>query len=80
MTTKAATAKASDGVKVLTVRLPWDEADRVEFIARVAGISVNDVFRRALEQYLTVLRADEDFVARATALLARDRELAKQLV
>lgn len=67
-------------VKVVTVRLPQDDAGRAEFVARVEGISVNEVFRRALEGYLNTLRADADFVARARAQLARDSEIAGQLV
>jgi predicted transcriptional regulator len=65
---------------VLTVRLPQDDADRVEFIARVQNRSVNDVIRQALESYVSELRADADFVGRAKSLLARDTEIASQLV
>jgi hypothetical protein len=74
-----ASNKASD-CKALTVRLSADEAARAEFVARVQGVSVNDVFRLALEQYLVTLRADEDFVLAAKARVARDNELASQLV
>lgn len=73
------TARAK-AVKVVTVRLPHDDADRAEFIARVEGISVNEVFRRALEAYVDTLRTDHDFIARAKAQLARDNEIAGQLV
>jgi hypothetical protein len=66
--------------KVITVRLPQDDAGRAEFVARVEGISVNEVFRRALESYLSTLRADPEFVTQAKALLARDNEIAGQLV
>jgi len=74
------TEKKADGVKVVTVRLPHDDAGRADFVARVEGISVNDVFRRALEDYLTALRADQEFVARAKAMVARENEIAGQLV
>ena len=70
----------SKTAKVITVRLPQDDAGRAEFVARVEGISVNEVFRRAFEGYLDTLRADADFVARARAQMARDREIAGQLV
>lgn len=73
---KAAAGKA---VKTVTVRMPLDEASRAEFVARVAETSVNEVFRQALEHYFDGLRNDEDFVARAQALLARDNAIAKQL-
>jgi hypothetical protein len=74
------TDSSAKSTKVITVRLPHDDAGRAEFVARVEGISVNEVFRRALEEYLGTLRADSDFVTRAKALLARDNEIAGQLV
>lgn len=67
-------------VKVVTLRLPQDEAGRIEFLARVEGISMNDIVRRALDHYATALKADDEFVGRARALLARDNEIANQLV
>jgi len=66
--------------KVVTLRLPHEEAERAEFIARVEEVSVNDVFRQAFEQYVSALRADEDFVGRAKALVARQNKIAEQLV
>jgi hypothetical protein len=66
--------------KVLTVRLPPDDAARAEFVARVEGISVNDVFRRALDGYVETLRSQEDFVDRARARIAHENEIASQLV
>ena len=71
---------AAKGNKVVTVRLPHDDAGRAEFVARVEGISVNELFRRALEGHVETLRADPDFVARARAQLARDNEIAGALV
>ena len=73
-------AESSKTVKVVTVRLPHDDAGRAEFVARVEGISVNEVFRRALEGHFDALRADADFVGRARAQLARDNEIAGLLV
>jgi hypothetical protein len=66
--------------KVVTVRLPRGDAARLELVARVEGISVNEVFRRACEQHMASLRADEEFVARAKAHIARENEIAGQLV
>ncbi|MCW2541519.1 MAG: hypothetical protein JWN95_3244 [Frankiales bacterium] len=66
--------------KVITVRLDSDLARRVEFVARVEDISVNDFFKRAVDSYLATLKADENFGARAKALLAQDKDTAKQLV
>jgi hypothetical protein len=61
--------------KVITVRIVPDDAARAEIAARVDGISVNEVFRRALLEYFDHKRADADFVERAKAMVARDAEI-----
>ena len=58
--------------KVLTLRIPPEEARRAEIIARTEETSVNEVIRQALMHYFELKRADADFVARAKAMLARD--------
>jgi hypothetical protein len=65
--------------KVFTVRLDATEARRVEFVARVEGMAVNDVFRQAIEVYMDARRRDTDFMARVAAILAADAEIAEQL-
>jgi hypothetical protein len=65
--------------KVFTVRLDATEARRVEFVARVEGMAVNDVFRQAIEVYMDARRGDTDFMARVAAILAADAEIAEQL-
>ncbi len=66
-------------IKVLTVRLPQEEAQRAELVARADGISVNDVFRSALQHYFDLKRADADFMQRARAMLARDSDIVEGL-
>lgn len=66
--------------KVYTVRIPQDEAQQIEFVARVEGLSVNDVFRTALARYFEEIKGDDGFVGRAKAQLANDRKVAKRLV
>ena len=61
--------------KVLTLRIPPEEARRAEIIARTEETSVNEVMRQALMHYFELKRADADFVARARAMLARDAEI-----
>jgi hypothetical protein len=65
--------------KVFTVRLDATEARRVEFVARVEGMAVNDVFRQAIEVYMAAKRGDADFMARVATILAADAEIAEQL-
>ena len=61
--------------KVVTVRIDPEDARRAEVVARTEGISVNEVFRRALLSYFDLKRADADFVERARAMIARDAEI-----
>jgi hypothetical protein len=61
--------------KAITLRIGLDDAQRAEIAARVDGISVNEVFRRALLEYFERKRADADFVERALAMVARDAEI-----
>jgi predicted transcriptional regulator len=65
--------------KVLTLRIPPEEARRAEIIARTEETSVNEVIRQALMHYFELKRADADFVARARAMLARDAEIVGML-
>jgi predicted transcriptional regulator len=65
--------------KVVTLRLPPEEARRAEIIARTEGISVNEVIRQALLHYFGLKGADADFVERARAMLARDAEIVSTL-
>jgi hypothetical protein len=58
--------------KVITVRVTPDEARRAEIVARTDGVSVNEVFRCALDRYFELKRADAEFVARAREMVARD--------
>lgn len=61
--------------KVITVRADPEDARRAELVARVDGVSVNEVFRQALLHYFELKRSDEGFVERAKAMLARDAEI-----
>jgi hypothetical protein len=65
--------------KVITVRVSHKEACRADLTARVEEISVNEVFRRALECYIETRRKDPGFVEKAQAIVARDAELVSEL-
>jgi predicted transcriptional regulator len=65
--------------KVLTLRIPPEEARQAEIIARAEETSVNEVIRQALMHYFEFKRADADFVGRARAMLARDAEIVSAL-
>ena len=65
--------------RTFTVRLDPTEALRVEFVARVDNLSVNDVFRQALQLYIDHKKMDPAFRARVEATLAADAAIASQL-
>jgi len=65
--------------KQTTVRLPDDLADEAEAVASVRGSSVNQLILDSLAAEIDRVRADEDFVRRASRLLERDREILDRL-
>jgi hypothetical protein len=65
--------------KVITLRLPSEEARRAEIVARAEEISVNEVFRRALLHYCELKRVEAGFMERVRAMLAQDAEIAAKL-
>jgi predicted transcriptional regulator len=65
--------------KQTTVRLPEELADQAEAVARVKGTSVNALIVDSLAAEVERVRADQDFTARAKALIARDQELLDRL-
>jgi predicted transcriptional regulator len=66
--------------KVFTVRMSLEIARRVEFIARTDCVSVNEVFRAALESYIEGKKSDEGFMERARAVVAEDARIVEELV
>jgi glutamate-1-semialdehyde aminotransferase len=62
-----------------TVRLPNELADQAEAVARVRGTSVNALIVESLSTAIDLVRADDDFTARARKLLERDKELLDRL-
>jgi len=62
-----------------TVRLADDLADEAEAVARVRGSSVDRLILDSLAAEIDRVRADEDFVRRASRLLERDREILDRL-
>ena len=61
------------------MRLDPEDARAAEIVARTEEISVNEVFRRALQHYLELKRADAAFVERARALVAQDAAIVGKL-
>jgi hypothetical protein len=65
--------------KALTLRLPVDQAEELEAIARVDEVSVNEEIRRAVAILIETRRQDEGFRERLQASLARNTEILERL-
>lgn len=65
--------------KALTLRLPVDQAEELEAIAGVDGVSVNEEIRRAIASLIETRRQDEGFRQRLQASLARNAEILERL-
>jgi hypothetical protein len=60
-------------------RLPEDQVEAAEAVARVKGISGNQVIVDSLAADIELVRSDSDFTDRARRLLERDKELLDRL-
>jgi len=66
--------------KQTTVRLPDGVANDAEALARLRGVSVNQLIIDSLVAEIERVRADhDDFSSRAKMLLERDREILDRL-
>lgn len=65
--------------KATTVRIPEDLADTAEVVARVRGVSVNQVILDALQAEVDRVRQDDEFVGLVRALVERDKEILDRL-
>jgi phosphoribosylaminoimidazole-succinocarboxamide synthase len=65
--------------KSMTVRMPRDQADTLEAVARVEDLSVAEAIRDAIEAYIDARRQDKAFQERLQASLERNREILEQL-
>jgi len=65
--------------KNMTLRLPAEQADELEAVARAEGISVSDAVRVAIAEHIERKRKDEAFRDRLRAVMERDREFLERL-
>jgi hypothetical protein len=67
------------GQKNMTLRLSAAQADELEAVARVEGISVSDAVREAITEHIDRKRKDKAFRERLRAVMERDREILERL-
>ncbi len=65
--------------RVTTIRQPEDQADELEFVARVDGIPASELIRDAIADYLAARRADPEFLDRLRARIEADKEILARL-
>ena len=65
--------------KNMTLRLSAVQADELEAVARVEGISVSDAVREAITEHIDRKRKDKAFRERLRAVMERDRKILERL-
>ncbi len=65
--------------KVTTIRQPADQADQLEFIARVDGVPVSEAIRAAIADHIQARRSDPAFQQRLRERIDADRNILKRL-
>lgn len=68
-----------DAQKAMTLRLPSDQADALELIADVDGVSMSEAVRDAIESHIENRRADEGFQQRLAASMERHKRILDRL-
>ena len=69
----------TDTQKAMTLRLPADQAETLEFIAEVDGVSTSEAVRAAIESHIETRRADDGFQARLAASMKRHQRILDRL-
>ncbi len=65
--------------KSMTLRLPAEQAEELEVVARAEGISVSDAVREAIAEHIERKRKDKAFRNRLRTVMERDREILERL-
>lgn len=66
-------------MKVTTIRQPADQADELEFIARVDGVPVSEAIRAAIAEHIRARREDPAFQERLRQRIKADQNILKRL-
>ena len=68
-----------DTHKAMTLRLPVEQADALEMVAEVDGVSMSEAVRDAIESHIDSRRADDGFQERLAASMERHRRILDRL-
>ena len=69
----------ADAQKMMTLRLPVDQADALELVAQVDGVSVSQAVRDAIESHIESRRGDDGFQQRLAESMARYKRILDRL-
>jgi len=69
----------ADTQKVMTLRLPAEQAEALDFIAEVDSVSVSEIIRDAIENHIELCRADDGFQKRLAASMERHKRILDRL-
>ena len=68
-----------DTHKAMTLRLLAEQADALEMVAEVDGVSMSEAVRDAIESHIDNRRANDDFQERLAASMERHRRILDRL-
>ena len=66
-------------MRVTTIRQAIDQADELEFVARVDGVPVSEAIRDAIAAHIEARRADPAFQQRLRERMEADRNILERL-
>jgi hypothetical protein len=66
-------------IKSMTVRLPADQAEELEAVAEVDGVSVADAVRGAIDHHIAARRRDKEFKARLKQTIEEHQDILDRL-
>ena len=69
----------ADTQKAMTLRLPAEQADALELVAQVDGVSVSQAVRDAIDSHIDSRRADDGFQQRLAESMARYQRILDRL-
>lgn len=65
--------------KAMTLRLPVEQAEALELIAEVDGMSMSEAVRDAIDSHIETRRADDGFQKRLAAAMKRHQRILDRL-
>ena len=69
----------ADTQKAMTLRLEAEQAEALEFIAKVDGVSMSEAIRDAIESHIETRRTDDGFQERLAASMERHQRILDRL-